>query len=99
MTDRLEIEEQATPRGRRYVAAMPDDSLARLNVVEAGSGRWIADSTFVPAPFRGRNVGERMAARLFADARAEGAKIHPTCWFIADELRRLSPEWDDVWAR
>lgn len=93
------IERRDTSNGHRYVSRMEDDSLARLNVVHSGPALWTADSTFVPEPYRGRNIAEEMVERLVADAREAGATIMPTCWFVADELKRMSPEWDDVWVR
>lgn len=93
------IERSETPDGHRYVSRMPDDSLARLNVVHAAPGHWIADATFVPEPYRGRNIAEEMVERLVGDARAAGARVAPTCWFVADEFARMAPAWDDVWMR
>ena len=96
MSDNPPIERREMPGGHRYVSRMEDDSLARLNVVHAAPGHWIADSTFVPEPYRGRDIAEEMVARLVADAREAGARITPTCWFVADEFERMAPAWDDV---
>ena len=40
-----------------------------------------------------------MVEWLVGDARARGDTIHPTCWFVADEIARHAPDWDDVLAR
>lgn len=97
--DDIEIGLQETEKGGRYSVAMPDGGEARLTFVRASPTHWIADHTFVPVPFRNQNIAERMVERLVADARAAGARITPTCWFVADELKRMSPQWDDVWMR
>jgi uncharacterized protein len=31
--------------------------------------------------------------------RAAVTKVTPTCWFVADEFARRSPDWDDVLKR
>ena len=94
--DEIDIRfEEHGSRGK-YSVAMPDGSEARLTYSRVSDDHVIADSTFVPVPWRGRQVAERMVERLFSDARAGGFKITPTCWFVADEFARHSPEWDDV---
>jgi predicted GNAT family acetyltransferase len=37
-----------------------------------------------------------MVERLVADARAQGVRITPACWFVADEFARHAPDWNDV---
>ena len=91
-----EISFEETPKGGRYFIVMPNGEQSRLTFVRAGEKHIIADHTFVPPPYRGDGVGEALVKRLFADARAQGLKITPACWFVADEFRRMSPEWDDV---
>ncbi|MCV0394076.1 MAG: N-acetyltransferase [Rhizobiaceae bacterium] len=95
MTD-PDIRLEETAEGGVYVAIMPDGSTARLDFTKVGENRIIATHTFVPVPYRGEGVGEALALRLFKDARARGLTIRPACWFVRDELDRLSPEWDDV---
>ena len=95
----IEIEFESTDKGGRYFMRMPGDEDSRLTYVRASDTHWIADHTFVPVPFRGDGIAERLVERLVEDARAAGAKITPTCWFVADELKRMSPAWDDVWMR
>ena len=95
--DRIQFEE--TSEGGRYFIDMPNGEQSRLTFVNAGQGQIVADHTFVPPPYRGDGIGEMLVERLFADARRKGLKITPTCWFVADEFARHSPEWDDVRAR
>lgn len=93
------IEFEQTAKGGRYFVTMPDDEDSRLTYVRVSDTHWIADHTFVPVPWRGDDIAQRLVQRLIADARAAGAKISPTCWFVADEFKRMSPAWDDVWMR
>ncbi|MEZ5784100.1 MAG: GNAT family N-acetyltransferase [Rhizobiaceae bacterium] len=92
--NRFEFEETVT--GGRYFMTMPNGEQSRLTFLLAGEGQIIANHTFVPPPYRGDGIAEAMVERLFADARAKGLKITPTCWFVADEFKRHSPKWDDV---
>ncbi len=91
-----QIQFEETPKGGRYFLVMPNGEQSRLTFVKAGQNHIIADHTFVPPPYRGDGIGEAMVERLFADARQQGLKITPTCWFVADEFKRKHPAWDDV---
>lgn len=93
-TPHIQFEE--TARGGRYFVPMPNGEDSRLTFVRAGEGRIIADHTFVPVPYRGDGIAEALVERLIADARANRWKITPTCWYVADEIARHAPEWDDV---
>lgn len=99
MSDDPNIELEITDDGGRYIVATPDGDQARLIYRRVDAKHWIATSTFVPVPYRGNGIAERMVERLVKDARTAGAKITPACWFVADELKRMSPQWDDVWMR
>ena len=87
---------ERTPKGGRYFMVMPNGEQARLTFVDAGPGHVIADHTFVPVPYRGDGVAEALVERLIADQRAQGNRITPTCWYVADEFARHAPDWDDV---
>lgn len=97
--DQLEIRFEETGNRGRYSVAMPNGEESRLTFVRVGADHIIADHTFVPVPYRGQGVAERMVERLIADARAAGTKITPTCWFVADEFARHGAEWADVLKR
>ena len=90
---------EETAKGGRYFIDMPNGEQSRLTFVKAGAGHIIADHTFVPVPYRGNGVAEAMVERLIADARGNGLKITPACWFVADEFKRHHPAWDDVLQR
>lgn len=90
----FEVEESVARR--RYFKVMPNGEEAKLTLVKSSPTRWIADHTFVPVPYRGDGTAEALVERLVADARREGARILPTCWYVADEFARHAPDWDDV---
>lgn len=92
--DRIDFER--TEKGGRYFTRMPNGEDAHLTYVTVGAHHVIADHTFVPAPYRERGIAEAMVERLVADARRERFRITPTCWFVADEIARHAPAWDDV---
>lgn len=94
MTIDLRFEE--TEEGGRYIMVMPNGELSRISYLHSDPGVIIANSTFVPVPYRGDGVAEALVERLMTDARAQGLKIVPACWFVDDEMKRRSPEWDDL---
>lgn len=51
----------------------------------------------VPAPFRGRGIGERLVEGIFRLARERGQRIVPACGFVADWAHR-HPGYHDVLA-
>lgn len=93
----IRVEESGT-RGK-YSIAMPNGQESKLTYVRVAPDHLIADHTFVPVPYRGEGLAERMVERLIADARAAGARITPACWFVADEFVRHGAEWEDVLRR
>lgn len=101
MTDPIDrtIRFEENEKGGRYFIPMPNGEDSRLNFVKVSDDHIIANSTFVPVPYRGDGIAEEMVERLIADARSRGWKISPTCWFVADEIARHAPDWDDVLKR
>lgn len=98
-TDKPEILfEEAGNRGK-YSIPMPNGEESKLTFVRVSPGHVIADHTFVPPPYRSQGVAERLVERFVDDARAAGTKVTPTCWFVADEFARRSPDWDDLLKR
>lgn len=80
----------------RYVLCT-DGGEAFLSYTLPRPGEIVADHTFVPPEMRGTGAGKALVARLVDDARTEGMKIIPTCWFVKDESEK-HPEWSDVFA-
>jgi predicted GNAT family acetyltransferase len=93
------IQFETNTKGGRYFVPMPNGEDSRLTYVTVSDDHIIANHTFVPVPYRGDGIAEAMVERLIADARTHGWKITPTCWFVADEISRHAPDWDDVLKR
>lgn len=83
----------------RYFIPMPNGKDSHLKLVKLSAHHVVASSTYVPEPFRNQGIAEEMVERLVADARNRGWVITPSCWFVADEIARHAPDWDDVLAK
>jgi predicted GNAT family acetyltransferase len=68
---------------------------AVLAYAPAGSGRVELYSTFVPPSDRGRGIAARLVQAAVEYARAEGLRIIPSCWYVAQWLRH-HPEHADL---
>lgn len=82
----------------RYVIDMPNGERSELTYVRSGADHLLVDYTFVPRPYRGRGVAERLVVHAVHEARANGFKITPLCGYVAAEFRR-HPQWADVLKR
>ena len=49
---------------------------------------WTIYTTVVDRDFGGRGVGSALVADVIAHAEAAGARVRPTCWFVAGWLDR-----------
>ncbi|MAP93794.1 MAG: GNAT family N-acetyltransferase [Ponticaulis sp.] len=87
--------EKASP-GERYVTEI-DGTEAYLTFEDVDGGKRVTDHTIVPKALGGKGVGTRLVRRAVEDARAEGRKIIPKCWFVKMQIDR-HPEWRDVLA-
>ncbi len=96
MTEISDFDMMDTPQRRRYSKTMPDGEDAELTFLKTAPTRWIADHTFVPEAFRGKDIARKMVERLVQDARKEGATISATCPYVINEFKRHGAEWDDV---
>jgi hypothetical protein len=54
-------------------------------------------STFVPPADRGRGLAARLVQAAVEYARAEGLRIIPSCWYVAQWMR-AHPEHADLLA-
>ena len=70
-----------------------DTATLQYNVVRPG----LVDfrSTWVPPSHRGRGSGARLVRHALDWARAEGYRVIPSCWFVAEFLTR-QPEYRDL---
>lgn len=86
-------EDDAKGRYEGRVAGIPDP--AEMTYSRAGPTRIIVDHTHVPDSLRGQGVGQALAARVVADARAGRITIIPLCPFFKAQAVR-HPDWHDV---
>ena len=84
-----DIDHQAD-RGR-FVSVVDDrESTLRYRYEDDGALNLL--STFVAPSVRGRGVGEALVVAALEHARAEGAEVIPTCWFVETVVER-HPEY------
>lgn len=48
--------------------------------------------TYTPPPLRGRGIAARVVRHALEWADAEGLKVVPSCWFVAELIDR-DPQW------
>ncbi len=53
-----------------------------------GAQTWDLYSTVVQPAYGGRGIGSGLVESVVRDARAAGARIVPSCWFVRDWLER-----------
>jgi predicted GNAT family acetyltransferase len=68
---------------------------AALAYAPAGAGLVELYSTYVPPADRGRGIAARLVQAAVEYARAEGLRIIPSCWYVAQWLR-AHPEHADL---
>ena len=92
----VDISQSETGSKGRYVAkTLNVAGEADLTYSRMSSQLIIVDHTGVPDALRGKGLGAALAARVVADARAQGFRIIPLCPFFKAQARR-HPEWADV---
>jgi predicted GNAT family acetyltransferase len=69
--------------------------MAVLAYAPAGSGLLELYSTYVPPADRGRGIAARLVQTAVEYARAEGLRIIPSCWYVAQWMRD-HPEHADL---
>jgi predicted GNAT family acetyltransferase len=79
---------------RRFTVA-GSSGTAMLAYAPAGSDILELYSTFVPPGDRGRGIAERLVRAAVEYARAEGFRIIPSCWYVAQWIRQ-HPEHADL---
>jgi uncharacterized protein len=82
------------PAARRFTLAVPSGTAA-LAYAPAGPGVVEYYSTYVPPANRGEGIGSRLVQAAVDHARAEGLRIIPSCWYVAQWLRE-HPEHADL---
>ena len=78
----------------RFYVELPGGR-AELAYDELSDGILDLYSTYVPPAARGQGLAARLVEAAMAHARAEGLRIVPSCWYVADWLR-AHPEAGDL---
>jgi predicted GNAT family acetyltransferase len=81
----------------RFIGETPSGT-AVLAYTPAGAGALDLYSTYVPPGDRGRGLGAELVGAAVAFARAQGLRLIPTCWYVAEWLA-AHPEDADLFAR
>jgi predicted GNAT family acetyltransferase len=79
---------------RRFTVAATGGT-AVLDYAPAGTGLVELYSTYVPPADRGRGIAARLVQAAVEYARAEGLRIIPSCWYVAQWMRD-HPEHADL---
>jgi predicted GNAT family acetyltransferase len=90
MPDRIEHHETA----HRFTLAT-SAGIAVLTYREVDTATLDFDHTFVPPALRGGGIASRLTGRALDYARARGAKVIPSCPFVAVYIER-HPEYRDL---
>lgn len=93
------IEREDGDGGGRYVAIVDghESEMTFEMVRRAGKRLMVIDHTGVPKALAGRGVGLALVRRAVEDARREGFRIVPVCWFAKLMIERHR-DWQDVLA-
>lgn len=82
--------------GGKYVAELPGEDVTGYLEWEArGDDVRVATHTIVPQAIGGRGVAGALVDRLIADAREQGFKVVPQCWYVAKKFDE-NPDWADL---
>ena len=98
--DSVTITHHAQGQGGKYVAKVEgEDATGYLEWEPRETGKSdevrIATHTIVPDQIGGRGVALRLVKRLIADAREQGFKVEPQCWYVAKRFDK-NPDWADL---
>lgn len=85
------------PERRRFVAET-DGAEAVLEYRQPAPDTRDYQHTFVPPELRGRGLGTELVEFALADARAAGARVIPSCPFVA-RVTSDDSSYDDILAR
>ena len=78
----------------RFIASVTSGT-AILAYSRVGPGVLELYSTYVPAADRGKGVAAQLVEAALGYARSEGLRIIPSCWYVAQWIRR-HPEHADL---
>lgn len=87
--------EEADGKGRYDARPEGATDVGEMTFSRVNPSLIIVDHTGVPDSLRGMGVGQALAERVVADARAQGWKIVPLCPFFKAQAEKHA-DWADV---
>ena len=93
----ITITHEARGNGGRYVARIASDPHTGHLDWEPTSAAdvRIATHTIVPPEIGGRGVAALLVDRLIEDAREQGFRVVPQCWYVAKKFDE-NPDWAEL---
>ena len=92
----ITITHQPRGRGGRYLASVAgSEHTGHLDWEPGDENVRVATHTIVPKPIGGRGVAARLVDALIADAREQGFRIVPQCWYVEKKFDE-NPEWAEL---
>lgn len=84
-------------KGGKYVAEIAGERATGYLEWEPGGSDEvrIATHTVVPKSIGGRGIAALLVDRLIADAREQGFRIEPQCWYVAKKFD-ANPDWAEL---
>ncbi|MEL7199931.1 MAG: GNAT family N-acetyltransferase [Pseudomonadota bacterium] len=94
--DTITIHHEAHGDGGKYIAHVAgEDATGYLEWEPRRDNVRVAAHTIVPDAIGGRGVAGKLVKALIADAREQGFKVDPQCWYVAMKFDR-NPDWADL---
>lgn len=84
-------------KGGKYIAEIAGESATGYLEWEPGGSDdvRVATHTVVPKSIGGRGIAGLLVDALIADARDEGFRVVPQCWYVAKKFD-ANPDWADL---
>ena len=95
MTD-VTITHRQRGKGGRYIAEIAgSEHTGHLDWEPHGDDMRVATHTIVPRAIGGRGIAARLVDALVSDARAQGFRIVPQCWYVEKKFDE-NPDWAEL---
>lgn len=92
----ISITHEPFDQGGKYIAQVEDEkATGHLEWEPRVEGVRVATHTIVPKEIGGRGVAAHLVRALITDAREQGFKVVPQCWYVAKKFDE-NPEWADL---
>lgn len=92
--DRTGAATTVTKQPGRFIIEV-DDRIVGLADFHDGDGRRVFPHTEVLREFQGRGLATILVAEALRATKAEGLRILPTCWMVAEYIDK-NPEYADI---